>query len=83
VVAFQANTGQLGINSNGTVDEWTDTGLGMMAGTSPSVAALPNGTYVVAFQANTGHLGINNGTADQWTDTALGMMAGTSPSIAQ
>jgi hypothetical protein len=81
-VAFQANTGHLGIN-NGTVDEYTDTGLGMMAGTSPSVIALPNGTYVVAFQANTGHLGINNGTVDEYTDTGLGMMAGTSPSIAQ
>jgi hypothetical protein len=56
----------------------------MMAGTSPSIAALPNGTYVVAFQANTGLLGINsNGTVDEWTDTGLGMMAGTSPSIAQ
>jgi hypothetical protein len=37
-VAFQANTGHLGINSNGAVDEWTDTLLGMMPGTSPSIA---------------------------------------------
>jgi hypothetical protein len=54
VIAFQDNTGFL----------WTrpDTGrpvnlkLGMMAGTSPSVAGLPGGGYVIAFQDNTGFL---------------------------
>ena len=56
-VAFQANVARLGIYS-GTVDEWTNTQLGPMEGTSPSIAALPNGSQVVAFQANTGELGI-------------------------
>jgi chitinase len=52
----------------------------MMAGTSPSIAVLPDGDYVVAFQTNTGVLGINtNGTVQSWADTELGMMAGTSP----
>jgi hypothetical protein len=82
VVAFQANTGVLGINTNGTLSRWVDTNLGMMEGTSPSINPLPAGGYVVAFQANTGVLGINtNGTLSSWVDTNLGMMEGTSPSI--
>jgi hypothetical protein len=36
-VAFQANTGDLGININGTPSSWTDTKLGMKQGTSPSI----------------------------------------------
>ena len=76
-VAFQANTGNL----------WTldpdlgavDRGLGMMAGTTPSIVLLRKNLYAVAFQANTGNL---------WTldpdlgavDRGLGMKAGTSPS---
>ena len=56
------------------------TGMGMMAGSGPSVAPLPGfgSNHEIAFQANTGHL---------WTtglfggDSALAMMAGTSPSM--
>jgi hypothetical protein len=71
--AFQANTGNLW-----TVDH-SDWELGMMAGTSPSIVALPGGTYEVAFQANTGNLWTVG--ADNHGDWELGMMAGTSPSI--
>src|SRR5579863_3626699 len=49
-VAFQANTSSLwsvGADGHGP---WN---LGMMAGTSPSIARLTNGGYEVAFQANT------------------------------
>ncbi len=42
-IGFQANTGHLGINVNGTRGSWSDTDLGMMTGTSPSIAALPGG----------------------------------------
>ncbi|TXI22265.1 MAG: tyrosinase family protein [Nitrosomonas sp.] len=38
VAAFQANTGFLGVNINGTPSSWIDTDLGMMAGTSPSIS---------------------------------------------
>ena len=80
--AFQANISVLGINSNRTASSWADTDLGMMPGSSPSVAPLPRGGYVVAFQVNTGVLGINsNGIASSWADTDLGLMPGTSPSI--
>jgi hypothetical protein len=51
----------------------------MLAGTSPSIAALPSGGYEVAFQANTGNLW-TVGSADNG-DHKLGMLAGTSPSI--
>ncbi len=75
--AFQANTGSLiefgaGGNANTT--------QGMMAGTSPSIAALPGGGYEMAFQANTGNL-IVYGTAGD-INTQQGMKPGTSPSIA-
>jgi hypothetical protein len=76
VVAFQANTGNLWIGGS---QGWTDTKLGMMANTSPSITVLPNGQNIVAFQANTSDLWI--GGSQGWTDTKLGMMANTSPSI--
>jgi len=76
--AFQTSTGSLETyTSSGTV---LNTGLGMMAGSSPSIAALAGGGYEVAFQANTGIL---------WTlaagfalDSQDAMMAGTSPAVA-
>jgi len=74
--AFEANTTSLWTaGSAGTGDH----GLGMMRGTSPSIAALPGGGYEIAFQANTGSLWTTGsaGTAN-W---GLGMMAGSSPSI--
>jgi hypothetical protein len=55
-------------------------GFGMMAGTSPSIASLPNGSFEIAFQANTGYLWtVGEDNHDSWN---LGMKAGTSPSIA-
>ncbi len=75
--AFQANTGNLWSVGADNHDDWQ---LGMMVGTSPSIAALPGGGYVVAFQANTGNLWTAG--ADNHGDWGLGMMAGTSPSIA-
>jgi hypothetical protein len=94
-VAFQANTGHLGL-TNGTPGSWTDTNLGMAAGTSPvviSTSSIVTDTNPIAFennliifQAEGGHLGFTNGTPGNWTpgswtDSNLGMMAGTSPSV--
>jgi hypothetical protein len=77
-VAFQASTGHLWVEGSGGTG---DTGLGMAAGTSPSIAGLPGGGYEVAFQASTGHLWVegSGGTGD----TGLSMMAGTSPALAE
>ncbi|HEY2444063.1 MAG TPA: S53 family peptidase [Streptosporangiaceae bacterium] len=74
--AFQASTGHLWVEGSGGT---SDTGLGMAAKTSPSIAGLTGGGYEVAFQASTGHLWVegSGGTGD----TGLGMAAGTSPSI--
>ena len=49
VAAFEANTTNLWVAQN-------DLKLGMMAGTSPSIAAAPTGGWFAAFQANTGNL---------------------------
>jgi hypothetical protein len=75
-IAFQANTGALWVVGPGGPG---NTGLGMAAGTSPSLTRLTNGGIQVAFQANTGTL---------WTwgsagtgNLGFGMAAGTSPSI--
>lgn len=58
----------------------TNTGLGMAAGTSPSIAKLTNGNHVVAFQANTGNLWLY-GASIGTIDTGYGMKTGTSPSV--
>jgi cell wall-associated NlpC family hydrolase len=77
-IAFQANTSNLWVTgAAGTAD----TGLGMMAGTSPSITALPNGGYQILFQANTGEMwrySPQTGIAP----VGLGMMVGTSPAVA-
>ena len=72
--AFQSNTTALWVGE-------TDMGLGMMGGTSPSIATMPSGAWQAAFQANTGNLWVV-GTQDDCGSMGLGMMAGTSPSIA-
>jgi len=60
-----------------------DRGLGMMAGTSPSISGYSAAQlYAVAFQANTGNLWtMDPYLAPNPQDRHLGMMAGTSPSI--
>jgi len=76
-VAFQANTSNLWTVGPGGRNDWR---LGMMSGTSPSIAALKGGGYQVAFQANTGNLWTVGSAGNK--DWGLGMRAGTSPSIA-
>jgi hypothetical protein len=77
VTAYRSSAGGL----------WTATpagasylGQSVMAGTSPSVAALPGGGFEGAFQASSGLLEIFGSSI--YFDTQLGMKAGTSPSIA-
>jgi len=67
-------------------DLWTfgsatmgDTGLAMMAGTSPSITALSSGGYEIAYQGTNGDLWLYGTTYSG--DTGEAMMAGTSPSI--
>jgi hypothetical protein len=76
-VAFQANTTNLWVTGSAGTG---DLGLGMMPGTSPSIAAMPGGGYEVAFQANTGNLWVTGSAGTG--DLGLGMRSGTSPSIA-
>ena len=78
-IAFQANTGDLwtwAIDNPGS-----STGMGMMAGSGPSVAPLPGfgSNHEIAFQAKTGYLW-TTGAFGQGA-TPYGMMAATSPSI--
>jgi CHAP domain len=75
-VAFQANTSHL-FTYNPASNTDDDTGLGMAAGTSASIAA----GYKVTFQANTGDLYLHD-TANGNVKTGLGMAAKTSPAIA-
>ena len=76
--AFQANNGYLYTYSSASGA--ANLQQGMMAGTSPSIAALAGGGYEEAFQANTGNLIVFGDGGD--LNTQQGMMAGTSPSIA-
>ena len=69
--AFQANTGALW--TWGALQGAGSTGLGMMAGTSPSIDADGD----VAFQANTGNLWLTDSGVG---GTGVAMWAGTSPS---
>ena len=74
-IAFQANTGNLwAVGAAGS----GDLKLGMMKGTSPSIAAVSGG-YEIAFQANTGNLWAVGAAGSG--DLKLGMMAGSSPTI--
>ena len=77
-VAFQANNGNL--YSFSSTSGATEYQLGMMPGTSPSIAALSSGGYEMAFQANTGDLFVVGAGGSY--DTGQGMMAGTGPGIA-
>jgi hypothetical protein len=76
---FQDNDNVLaGYSSSGS--SFTTT-LGMMAGTSPSVAQLTDGTYEAAFEANNDVLALSH-LGGGTLGTTLGMDAGTSPAIA-
>src|SRR5204863_59012 len=75
-VAFEANTNNLWTVGADNHGDWR---LGMMAGTTPSIARFGSG-YEVAFQANTGNLWTVGG--DNHGDWGLGMMKRTNPSIA-
>jgi surface antigen len=55
-------------------------GLGVAAGTSPSIATLTTGGWEAAFRASDGHLWVVG--ADDKGDMDLGVAPGTSPSIA-
>ncbi len=75
-IAFQANTGILWSTGPAGIQ---NLGLGMMAGTSPSLAKLANGQYIIAFQSNNGQLWTTGaGGTKNW---GLGIRAGTSPSV--
>lgn len=58
---------------------WTNWGVGLAPGTSPSLARLSNGGYEVAFQGFGGALW-TIGTAG-WTNWGVGLAPGTSPAI--
>jgi surface antigen len=76
-VAFQADDGDLWTVRSAGDKNWR---LGMMKGTSPSIAATPGDGYEVAFQADNGDLWTAGpGGERNWH---LGLMKGTSPSIA-
>ena len=82
LVVFQANTGSLVLKRFAGLETVTDTQLGMMPGTSPSVTTLKDKSFVIAFRANTGNLWVTRGNPPVGIDTQLGMMESTSPSIA-
>ena len=76
IAAFQAAGGDLfSLGPQG----WTDWGVGMAPGTSPSMISLPNGGYEISFQANGGALW-SVGTLG-WINWGVGMAPGTSPSM--
>jgi hypothetical protein len=79
-MAFQANTGQLWSrnSSTGTGTNWT---LGMMAGTSPAITALPDASYEMAFQGSGGQLWTRDPSGINGIDWGLDMASGTSPAI--
>ncbi len=74
---FVANTDSLWNIDGGGVG---DLGLGVMPGTSASIAKLAGGGYQIAFQANTGMLWTTGAAGTK--NWGLGMKAGTSPGIA-
>jgi hypothetical protein len=77
-VAYQGTNGQMWLYEPGGVN--ATTGLGMRAGSSPTITSIAHGGYAIAFVANTGTL---------WTyvpggavvNTGLGVAEGGNPSI--
>jgi hypothetical protein len=80
-VVFQDNDNVLaGYNSSGS--NFTTT-AGLEAGTSPAVAAEPDGSYEAAAEANTNDLvTFHIGSGVTVNTTTLGMDAGTNPAVA-
>lgn len=75
--AYQGTDGHLWVvDPAGTA---TDTELGMMAGTSPSITATGGTAFTVAFQANTGQLWIYSAETGG-RSVGLAMASSTSPS---
>src|SRR6202000_229672 len=69
-----------GYNSSGS--NFTTT-VGMKPGTSPALAAKPDGSYEIAAEANTSDLTtVHLGSGYTTNTTTLGMDAGTSPALA-
>lgn len=59
------------------------TGMGLEPGTSPSIAPIPGGGFMIAFQDWQHHLWYYSTAAGVGVDTEMGMMPGTNPSIAK
>ncbi|MFJ9908954.1 hypothetical protein ACIRVK_40000 [Streptomyces sp. NPDC101152] len=77
-LAYQGTNGDLWVMApDGTA---TDTGLGMAAGTSPSITATTASGYAVAFQANNGVLWTYSSTAGGHS-AGYGMAQNSSPSL--
>jgi CHAP domain len=75
-IAFEANNSHLWYDTPSNSGN-RDTGLGMAADTSPSIAA----SGEVAFQANNNHLWLYDPSTGASRDTGLGMEGDTSPAI--
>lgn len=74
-MAFNAGTlWSVGFDVRGSLS------LGVAPGTSPSLAVLKDGSWIVAFQAPNNHLWVV-GSRESKGDMGLGMAPGTSPSI--
>jgi hypothetical protein len=78
---FQAPNGHLWISLGGW-NNGHDSGAAMASGTSPSVAALPNGNLAMAFRGSNGDLWVSLNAPGNGFDTNGFIAAGTSPSIA-
>ena len=75
-VAYQATGGALSSVGAAGSQNW---GVGVAAGTSPSIVRLPKGGYEMAFKANGGSLWTVGNAG--WTNWNLGVAPGTSPAI--
>jgi hypothetical protein len=76
--AFQSDAGALHTYDSAGDDNQKQA---VLAGTDPSIAALPGGAYETAYQGTTGHLTVSGVGGSGTVDTGLQMAPGTSPSI--
>jgi hypothetical protein len=77
-MAFQDSNGHLWTNGSAGAKDW---GPGVMAGTSPAITGLPDGTFEVAFHDNNGYLSAL-GSYYGFGLASVKMMPGTNPGIA-